>query len=83
MATSATTTRISHISVIFLHGSVAGSGSCCGGCLTSHGVSKCRSAGWEGRVSAAHGIVDSVRMWECDIAKKGAQKWKGKKMSAE
>jgi len=51
--------------------------------LTSHGVSKCRSAGWEGRVSAAHGIVDSVRMWECDIAKKGAQKWKGKKMSAE
>jgi len=37
MAASATTTRISHISVISLHGSVAGSGSCCTGCVTSHG----------------------------------------------
>jgi len=37
MAATATTTRISHISVMFLYGNVAGSGSCCAGCVTSHG----------------------------------------------
>ena len=35
--------------------------------------------GREGRVSAAHGIVGRVRMWERGIGKKGARKWKGKK----
>jgi hypothetical protein len=84
MAASATTTRNSHISVIFLHGSVAGSGSCCASCMTSHGWRVQEgSVGREGRVSAAHGIVGRVRMWERGIGKKGARKWKGKKMSAE
>jgi len=41
MAASATTNGISHISVISLHGSVAGWGSCCTGFVTSHG--------WRGR----------------------------------
>ena len=35
--------------------------------------------GREGRVSAAHGIVWRVRMWERGTGKKGARKWKGKK----
>ena len=37
--------------------------------------------GRKGRVSAAHGIVGRVRMWERSIRKKGARKWKGKKCS--
>jgi len=35
--------------------------------------------GREGRVSAAHGIVGRIRIWERGIGKKGARKWKGKK----
>jgi len=37
------------------------------------------TVGREGRVSAAHGIVGRVWMWEHGIGKKGARKWKGKK----
>jgi len=44
MAASATATRMSHISVIFLHGSMARPGSCCTCCVTSRG-----SRGWEGK----------------------------------
>jgi hypothetical protein len=80
MAASATSTPISHISVISAHGSVAGPGSCCAGCVTLHGWS-----GWKGqwgekwRVSAVHGIVGRVWMWGRGIGKKWARKWKGKK----
>jgi hypothetical protein len=35
--------------------------------------------GREGRVSAVHGIVGRVRMWERSIGKKGPRKWKVKK----
>jgi len=38
MAASATATRISHISVIFLHGSMAWAGSCCTFGVTSRGI---------------------------------------------
>ena len=38
-----------------------------------------RSVGREGRVSAAHGIVGRVRMWERGFRKERARKWKGKK----
>jgi hypothetical protein len=36
MAASATTTRISYISVMYLHGSVAGPGGCSAGRVMSH-----------------------------------------------
>jgi hypothetical protein len=41
------------------------------------------SVGRGGRVSAAHGIVGRVAMWERGTGKKGARKGEMKKMSAE